>query len=159
EAKAALGVPESLLVSPAGAARTVDLNGTVDAQGHRIWDFGADYADDQVAHVAAQPLNGLWFAASFPGGQFVVPVDAGGTPVGVYSDDGSTLLLHGIASAQQNAPEGVTLLPYQAPIALYRYPLEVGKSWVSSSTVMNGTARGLPYAGRDTYEVSIDAAG
>ncbi len=111
EAKAALGIPESLLVSPAGTERTVNLDGTVDAQGHRIWDFSVDYADDQLAHVEATAIDGLWFAASFPGGVYVVPIDAGGTVLGIYSDDGSNLLLHGVASAEQNPAEGQTLLP------------------------------------------------
>ena len=35
----------------------------------------------------------------------------------------------------------------------------MGKSWVSVGTVVNGTIRALPYAGRDTYQVSVDAAG
>lgn len=159
ELKAALGVPVSLLVSPAGAHRTVDLAGGVDAQGHRVWDFASDYSDDQVAKLSASALTGKWFASAFPTGQYVVPIDLGGTVLGVYSDDGANLLLHGVASATENPPEGKTLLPYIAPIALYRYPLEVGKSWVSAGELRNGTLRGLPYAGRDTYEVSIDQAG
>ena len=159
ELKAAIGVPESLNVSPAGVRRTVDVAGTVDAQGHRVWNFVSDYADDQVAKVAASALTGKWFAASFPGGQYVAPVDAASTLLGVYSDDGSNLLLHGIASALENPPEGKTLLPYGAPVAVYRYPLVVGKSWVSAGTITNGLIRNLPYAGRDTYQVSVDAAG
>jgi hypothetical protein len=159
EAKAALGVPESLLVSPFGVQRTIDLNGTVDSQGHRIWDYGSDYADDQVAHLSAQPLKDQWFASSFPNGSYVVPVDVGGTVLGVYSDDGSTLLLHGVASSQQSPLDGQTLLPYLSPVELYKYPLTVGKSWVSAGEIHNGVLHGIPYAGRDTYEVSIDAAG
>jgi hypothetical protein len=159
ELKAAVGVTESLLVSPSGVQRAVNLSGTQDADGHRVWDLAADYADDQVAKLAAADLAGQWFQSAFPQGQYVVPIDAGGTVLGVYSDDGSNLLLHGVASAKENPPEGKTLLAYQLPIALYRYPLQVGKSWVSAGEVRNATLRGLPYAGRDTYEVSIDAAG
>jgi hypothetical protein len=159
EAKAVIGNPESLLVSPAGVQRTVDQSGYVDGQGHRVWDFGADYADDQIAHLSAQPLSGHWFASSFPNGQYVVPVDVGGTVLGVYSDDGSNLYLHGIASAEEHPSNGQTLLPYQAPLALYQYPLTVGKTWVSAGEVKNGTLLGLPYAGRDTYEVKITQSG
>ena len=159
ELKAAIDVPETLVVSPAGAARTVDVAGTVDLKGHRVWNFVSDYADDQIARISASALTGKWFAASFPGGQYVAPVDAASTLLGVYSDDGSNLLLHGIASALENPPEGKTLLPYNAPVAVYRYPLEVGKSWVSAGQVTNGLIRNLPYAGRDTYQVSVDAAG
>lgn len=159
ELKAAIDVPESLVVSPAGVHRTVDVAGTVDAQGRRVWNFVADYADDQIAKISASALTGKWFATSFPGGQYVAPIDAASTLLGIYSDDGSNLLLHGIASALENPPEGKTLLPYSAPVAIYKYPLEVGKTWVSAGQVVNGLIRNLPYAGRDTYQVNVDAAG
>ena len=159
ELKATLEVPVSMLVSPAGVQRTVQLGGAVDSGGRRVWELATDYADDRVAKLEARPLAGHWFAGAFPGGQYVVPVDAGGTVLGVYSEDGMNLLLHGVASAVENPPEGKTLLPYLAPVQLYRYPLEVGKSWVSAGEVRNATLRGLPYAGRDTYQVSVDQSG
>lgn len=159
ELKASLDTPVSLLVSPPGVQRSVSLSGMVDGAGRRVWELATDWADDRVAKLQARALTGHWFAASFPGGQYVVPIDAGGTVLGVYSDDGSNLLLHGVASAVESPPEGKTLLPYQAPVALYRYPLEVGKTWVSVGEIRNAMLRGLPYAGRDTYQVSIDQAG
>ncbi len=159
EMKAALGVPQSVLASPAGVRRAVDLNGVIDSAGRRVWDFATDFADDRVAKLEAKPLQGQWFAASFPGGQFVTPLDLGGTVLAVYSEDGSNLLLHGVASAVESPPEGKTLMPYLAPVALYRYPLEVGKTWVSAGEVRNATLRGLPYAGRDTYSTTVDQSG
>lgn len=159
ELKAALDVPESLVVSPASVRRTVDVVGTVDAQGRRTWDFATDYADDQIAVISASALTGKWFASSFPTGQYVAPVDLGAGLLGVYAADGMNLLLLGIASANPMPPEGKTLLVYNAPVALHRYPLEVGKNWVSVGVVQNGLIRNLPYAGRDTYQVNVDAAG
>jgi hypothetical protein len=32
-------------------------------------------------------------------------------------------------------------------------------AWTSTGVVMNGTLRGLPYAGQDTYELTDDATG
>lgn len=159
ELKAAIDIPESLVVSPAGVRRMVDLAGGVDAQGRRTWNFATDYADDQIAKLAAGALAGRWFAASFPSGQYTAPVDAAANLLGVYAADGSNLLLLGIASAKEAPAEGKTLLVYATPVAVHRYPLEVGKSWISVGTVQNGAIRGLPYAGRDTYQVSVDAAG
>lgn len=157
ELKAALDVPESLVISPAG--RRVDVAGAVDAQGRRTWAMGDDSADDTVAKIQASALTGKWFAASFPAGQYVAPVDAASKVLGVYSTDANTLFLHGLASATEAPPEGKTLLVYNAPVAIQRYPLEVGKGWVSAGTAQNATVRGLPYAGRDTYQISVDAAG
>ncbi len=159
ELQAAFDVPQTLVVSPAGVRRAVNLAGAVDGQGRRTWDFATDYADDQLARISASALAGKWFAASFPSGQYTAPVDLGGTLLGVYAADGANLLLLGLASAKEAPPEGKTLLVYNSPVAVHRYPLEVGKTWITAGVVQNGVIRGLPYAGRDTYQVTVDAAG
>ncbi|MBX3203672.1 MAG: hypothetical protein KF764_01325 [Labilithrix sp.] len=154
-----LGIAATYLVSPAGRERTVDLVGA-ERDGKRSWNFGVDFADDQVARIAAQKLDGKWYAADFAGlkDAFVTPIDAGGLSEGVYTHDENAFSLHGVASASPDGPNK-TLLKYDTPIALYRFPLEPGVSYATTGEVRNGTFRGLPYAGRDTYEVKVDAAG
>jgi hypothetical protein len=159
ELKAALGVPVSYLVSPASVMRAVNVAGTVNPQGQRVWDFAADFADDEQAKLEASALTGKWFASAFPAAQFTTPLDAAGRTWAAYSDDGQALYMHGFASAVENGPEGKTLLVYAQPVALYRYPLEVGKTWVTVGQVSNGVLRGLPYAGRDTYSITVEASG
>lgn len=159
EAKSAIGVPVRYLVNPAGSRRSVDLAGVVDGAGKRVWQFGTDYADDQVATVTAGSLDGKWYRASFPSGQFVAPLDLGGSIEGVYSNDGSSLSLLGYASVR-DAPLGdKTLVVYTTPIAVVRFPLEPGQQWVSASTVRDATVRGLPFNGRDSYQIKVDGAG
>lgn len=159
EIQAAVGVPESMLVSPAGSSRTVNLTGSVDADGKRVWDFSADDGSDQLAVLQASALDGKWYAASFPGGQFAAPIDAADTVEGIYQHTDQALLLMGLASAQEHPSEGQTLLVYDTPVAIYRFPIQPGAQWVSSGAVHNGKFRDLPYAGRDTYAVSVDSAG
>ncbi len=159
ELPVALGVPETLLVSPPGERRAVDLVGGTDAQGHRVWDLGADAATDRVAKVSASAPAGWWFASSFPTAQFVSPLDVGGAIQGVYSKDDTAVLLLGYASTSQSAPEGKTLVVYSAPVAAYRFPLAPGKTWVSVGEVKNATVRGLPYAGKDTYTITAASMG
>ena len=159
EIKTAFGVPVRYLVNPAGSRRPVDLAGVTDSAGRRVWQLSSDYADDQVATLTASTLEGKWYRASFPTGQFVAPLDLAGAIEAVYSNDGSTLFLLGYASAQENPMVGKTLVVYSSPIATFRFPLENGKQWVSASEVRNATVRGLPYAGRDTYQQRVDAAG
>jgi hypothetical protein len=158
ELQAAFGLSIAYLVSPAGEERSVDLVGQTEGS-RRIWDWGADYASDQVARLAAQELSGKWYAAHFPGGQFVTAFDAGGTVESVYSLDGTGLHLHGLASAEEAPLEGQTLFSYTSPVMLYRFPIEVGSSHVSVGEVQDGVLRGLPYVARDTYQVDVDAAG
>jgi hypothetical protein len=159
ELQAALGVPASFLVSPKGEERAVDVVGVVDGAGKRVWDWSANAPSDQKAVLAASALTGKWYAAAFAGGQFVTALDLGGTLEAVYVHDEQALWLLGFASATEAPAEGKTLVVYQQPVALYRFPIEVGGQWVSVGTVQNATIRGLPYAGRDTYEVAVDAAG
>jgi hypothetical protein len=154
-----LGVPVKYLVSPAGTTRTVDVAGETDSEGHLVWDFGTDYADDQVASIAASPLQGKWYASSFPNGQFATPFDAGDTLEAVYSQDANGLYLQGIASTDQNPSDGETLFVYDTPVTLYVFPLQVGTTWTSTGVVRNGLVKGLQYAGQDTYQGNDVATG
>lgn len=159
EVKTAFGVPVHYLVNPSGTKRAVNLAGVTDTAGRRVWDLATDYADDQVATVSASSLEGKWYRSSFPTGQFVAPLDLGASIDGVYSNDGSTLFLLGYASRDEMPTTGKTLIVYTTPIATFRFPLEPNKQWISVSEVRNGTVRGLPYAGRDTYQIRVDGAG
>jgi hypothetical protein len=158
ELQAGLGIPVSYLVSPAGTSREVALAGEATPEGTR-WDLGIDYADDRVARLAASPLAGRWYEGSFPAGEFVAALDAGGTLEAVYSHTEEALLLHGIASSEEAPTQGKTLLPYQVPVVANPFPLEPGITWTSTGKVVGGTVRGLPYAGVDTYEGKVDGIG
>ena len=146
------GTSLSFLVSPRGQPRTVDSTGIVDS-GKRIWDWSIDFAEDHTAVLSPEPAADLWFADQFPQGQFVLPQDAGGQLLAVYSLTDTALLLHGTASQHPSPPNGQTLLTYDSPIALYRLPLRSGQTWSSTANV-TGTAGGLPYAAHDTYDIS-----
>jgi hypothetical protein len=133
--------------------------GTTYANGKLVWDWSVDLADDRVATLSASTLDGKWYASSFPTGQFVVPFDAGDTVEAVYTHDTQAMSLLGLASIQSLPPEGKTLLVYDQPIALFKFPMAPGAAWSSTGKVANATLRGLPYAGQDTYDTKVDAAG
>jgi hypothetical protein len=153
-----LGVTAQYLVSPFGRDRVIDFNG-VERDGKRLWALDVDYADDQVARIAASTLEGKWYAGDFADvkNAFVTPIDMGGTTEGVYTHDDKAFSLHGVASRDDGPNK--TVLRYTTPIALYQFPLAPGAAYSTTGDVKNGTFRGLPYAGRDTYEVKVDAAG
>jgi hypothetical protein len=154
ELPVALGVTGDYWVSPPG--RQVDLAGTVDEGGLRVWDFASEAADDQRVAFGAEPLDGRWYAGSFPGGAFVL---ADGEIESVYHRDDQGLWLHGLASREQDPAGGQTLLVYQAPVALLRFPLAVGDAWSESGVVSGGVLDGLPYNGTDTYTIEADGSG
>jgi hypothetical protein len=155
------GIPVKYLVSesPAGMTSAVDLDGTVNSTGQRVWDWGTSYASDGIIQIQAVPITGKWYAASFPGATFVVPFDAADSIEAAYHEDGSAIWLHGLASTSETPPNGKTLYAYTQPIAVTQFPLSVGSSWKATGTVQNGTLEGLPYASQDTYEISDDATG
>lgn len=159
ELREAFGVPVTYLVNPVGATRPVDLAGQVNGTGQRLWDWSAVANDDQAATIVASALAGRWYASSFPQGQFVVPSDLSEGLDGIYSRDDEGFYLWGIASREQDPAEGQTLLIYDQPVALFRFPLEPGKNWISVAQVRNSKVRGLPYAGKDTYEIKVEASG
>jgi hypothetical protein len=156
-----VGIAATYLVSPAGKDRPVDLLGQTSTQGRLTWSFGSDYADDQIAMLAAQQIAGKWYAGAFASvaNPVIVAIDLGGRTEGVYTQNETGFFLHGVASSVENPPEGKTLEIYSEPVMLYRFPLEPGATWTSVAEVRNGTLRGLPFASRDTYEVKVDGAG
>ncbi len=158
EIQPALGIPVGLVVNPPGTERAVNVVGTViDEQ--RVWDLSLDFADDGIARIEASALGDHWFADSFPAGEFAAPVDAAGNTLGVYTHDPDGLRLHGVASREEAPASGQTLLVYTAPVLLYRFPIEAGSEHVSVGEVSGGTLLGLPYAGRDVYEVRVVGTG
>lgn len=159
ELRAAIGVPLRYLASPPGISRGVDVVGGINPQNQRVWDLAVDYADDRVATIEASAVTSHWFAASFPTGQWAAPLDLGGSILGVYVHDGENVLLLGYATRDENPPTGKTLVVYSQPIAVYRFPLEPGKTWISVSNVVNAVVQRLPFAGRDSYEFRVESSG
>lgn len=158
ELAARVDTPVRFLVSPEGEHRPVDLAGT--PRGDQFqWDWSHEVPSDQLAVIEASELSEKWYADEFPGGEFVGPFDLAGRTEAIYSRTDDALRLHGIASAQEDPPEGKTLMVYNTPVELYRFPIEPGREWVSVGEVENGRVQGLPYAGRDTYQVEVDAMG
>jgi hypothetical protein len=158
ELQAAFGAGASYLISPQGTDRTVDLVGAV-VDGQRRWDLSLDYADDTRAVLSATPITGKWYASSFPTADFTAPFDAAHTLDGVYRHDDAALWLLGLASVEENPAEGKTLFVYDTPIPIVRFPLSAGANWVASGTITNGTIKGLPYAGKDVYEIEDEETG
>jgi hypothetical protein len=109
--------------------------------------------------VVVGSLEGKWYAGSFASDAFTTPFNRSGSLESVGRiTDGSFQLL-GIASRDEAPDEGQTLLVYEPPITVLRLPVEVGDAFVSTGEITGGVLQGLPYAGRDTYEVSVDAIG
>ena len=159
ELKAALGVPARYRVSAAGVNVPADVAGKVDEEGQRVWDWSGGRPDDRAAIFSASSISGRWYAASFEAGAFSVPLDPAGTMEGIYRHDEQALWLLGTASAAAKPAAGQTLLVYESPIPLFRFPIEKGSQWSAAAKISKGTLFGLPWVGEDSYTVQVDATG
>lgn len=147
-----LGASVNYLSNPTGTTTAVSPDGTVTATGPQ-WDFTSTAGD--VHKLTIEPLAGKWFAASFPGASYATTTDIATSTLGIFrvTDDGLYIL--GYASETPNQ----TLLVYDAPVLSLKFPVTLGDAWVSTAHIVNGTLNGMPYAGLDTYKVSVDARG
>jgi len=159
EIQTAYGETIRYLVTPYGVERPVNVAGGLNAQGQLVWEWSTDYADDQVVRVVPSTVTDKWYAASFPTGQIVTPFDAAGRTESIARQDAEALWLLGVASTDPDPPEGRTLLVYAEPVAVLRFPVAPGQTFVSTGNITNGFVRGLQYAGKDVYEIAVDAMG
>ena len=157
ELPVSLGVTADYFVSTGGA--TVNLAGTVDEAGRRVWDFSSESAADERRALGPVPLADQWYAGDVPGGELVVPALSADSVDGVYSRDDRGLWLHALASPSPEPASQRTLLVYDAPVLVVRLPIAPGDGFTSTGAVTGGTLKGLPYNGTDTYQVEVDATG
>lgn len=147
-----VGLGVNYLSNPAGTTVAVSPAGTMTATGVQ-WDLTSAAGD--VHKLTLEPVAGQWFAASFPGASYAAVADLASNTLGVFRVTDDALEILGYASAAPNQ----TLLVYDQPIASLKFPVTPGQSWVTSAHIVNGTLNGMPYAGLDTYRISVDERG
>ncbi len=154
-----LGVEASYIVSPPGETRQVDLEGEETPTGDRRWDWSYTTESSRDVDIVARDIDDKWYADEFPDDTFVLPLQLSGETEAVYRKTDDQMQLLGLASSEENPDEGQTLLTYEEPVVVYKFPLEAGDEWISTGDVNNGTFEGKPYGGTDTYEVDVRAKG
>ncbi|HXU72524.1 MAG TPA: hypothetical protein VN947_24545 [Polyangia bacterium] len=147
-----VGMSVNYLSNPDGTTTTVAPTGT-QVGGVTQWDLTSTAGD--VHQLTLEALSGKWFAASFPGATYATTTDLATNTLGIFRVQDDGLYILGYASETPNQ----TLLVYDAPILSLKFPVTLGDSWVASAHIVNGTLNGMPYAGLDTYKISIDARG
>ncbi len=162
-----LGAVASYLTNAAGTTVAVDPDGTPDPDhaGQYIWDFSEGPRDIvRGVGVEAMPAD-AWYAEHFPHDVTYVAALGPQTPdlLGVFRSRGDILEMLGLAS--RSAGAGRTLLVYDEPVVLYRFPLvppnERGtpQTWSQTATFSNAVLQGASQAGREEYRFTVDRAG
>jgi len=147
-----LGLTVKYLTNPVGTTVSVNPDGQMTPDG-RQWDLTSTQGD--AVGLTLEPVQGKWFAASFPGATYTTVSDLASGTLGVFKVTDGALQILGFASTEPNK----TLLVYNAPVDSVRVPIQQGDAYVTGATVVNGTLNGMPWAETDTYQVSVDAVG
>ena len=150
------------LVSPSGATRTVDLDGrrsTAPAT-TRVGLLRSRTPSDLSVTIEASALDGKWYAASFPGGQWAAPDRRGRHHRGRVL---RRTRRPSTCSASPRRSESPATARRSSSTAL-RWPSTASRSRRARrgrrrAPCTGGMLHGLPYAGTDTYEVADDAIG
>ena len=148
------GVQVHYRVNAASTVVPVNPHGTARMDGSFAWDFSSP--DGDVLTLQAEAVSNQWFAAHYPGAQYVAPVDLRSGLVGIYRASETTVDLLGIAGA---AMSDGTELRYDTAIPLLRFPLALGTSWSADAMTVDSTVNHTTVASRDHYDIVVDAAG
>jgi hypothetical protein len=123
------------------------------------WDFSYELPHPTVVALGPVALDQQWYAAQFPQGQFAV--DAGAGLDGIYHQDAQALWLDGTASHDPAPPAGKTLVRYQQPVAMLRFPITDGDAYSTTAPLVAATTTidGLPFNGTDQIDVDVTGTG
>ncbi len=134
-----------------------DTSGTSLPDGGLLWDMSGHFSNDHAVVVQTVAPSGSWFGAAFPGASYAVPISDLSPNLGVFSQDASAIDLVGVASPSGGS--GDTELTYATPVPVLEFPLGVGASWQTTSTV-SGTLSGVPgWTWVESYTFTADETG
>jgi hypothetical protein len=147
------GVRATFLI---GLDTPIDTAGTTEPDGTRAWDLSGPLAGDHSELVELLALADRWFAPDFPGATYAARLSDAEELLGVFEVATDALLLRGVVSPDDGVLR--TNLTYDPPVTVLSFPLEVGDTWSTDSTV-SGLASGVASFYREAYESQVDAAG
>jgi hypothetical protein len=135
---------------------TVSTAGVDRGDGTRAWDLSGALSGDTDVRRELRPLGAEWYATEFPGAGWTARLAERAELLGVFEITETELLLRGVVSPEDGFTR--TLLDYDPPVVVLRFPLTSGSTWETTSTV-SGTASGVAVLYTETYASTVDARG
>jgi len=130
--------------------------GVADAGGVLHWDLAQTFSGEQKVLVQTLDPADFWFGASFADATYAARLSESDDLIGVFRADDDGLYLLGVVSPEDGLLR--TELAYDPPAQLLAYPLSVGTTWTSTSSV-TGLTDGVWTVATETYEGDVDVAG
>ena len=121
------------------------------------WDLLPSLMNEQQITVRLEVIDDQWFAPTFPEATYVAPIAGEETLLGVYELTESQLLLRGVVSESEEFHLKTELI-YTPPALIMSFPLEVGDSWESTSTITGLYPLGVAYY-FETHSSEVDTQG
>jgi len=139
-------------------AENVDIStaGTPLANGRRKWDLSVALPNDASILVETMPLTGKWYAPKFSNATYATQLRKSSDLLGVFETTPGSLTLRGVVSPAEGLYK--TELTNNPPVAMLQFPLTVGATWNSDTTV-SGFAQGILSTYTEKYAAQVDAAG
>lgn len=139
-----------------GQNATIDTAGEAAPDGARTWDLTGALPGDHGVRVELLPIDGQWFAASFPGASYATRLSESAELLGVFEITPDALLLRGVVSPEDGLFK--TELTYEPAVKVLSFPLTSGTTFTTDATV-TGTAQGAFSFYSESYESTVDAHG
>jgi hypothetical protein len=134
----------------------ISTAGTPLPNGKRKWDLSAALPNDASVLVETLPLTDKWYAPKYQSATYATQLRKNSALIGVFETGPGALSLRGVVSPDDGFYK--TELTNDPPVAMLQFPLTVGKTWNSDTTV-SGYAQGLLSTYTEEYAASVDAAG
>jgi hypothetical protein len=134
---------------------TFDTAGTLE-NGTRRWDLDRPLAGDVDTEVVLHPVEGAWYAKSFPNGSYATTLSQDSDLLGVFELNDAGLYLLGVVSPEPGLAR--TELAYDPPVVLMPIPLAQGDSWSTDASV-SGVASGVFSLFSERYDGIADESG
>jgi hypothetical protein len=154
EAQPVLGASLTYLANGVGEQPEVELTGEM-IEGVRTWRFDGERPTDRRIDSLVSDPSASWFGAEFPEASYAEPVQGYESQMlGVYRINDEAVSLLGLASPDDES----TLVHYDPPVDVARFPLELARSWEQTTTA-TGVVMHIAFNAEETYRVTVDAAG
>ena len=141
---------------------TFDVEGLDDGEGGVLWDFSGGATDIGATLELLDPLDAP-HGDLFPDASHAVPLTLEWPDLlGYFRVDESPteqLVLLGMATGEDASAASRTLVVYDEPLVLYRFPLALGDSWEQTVTYSDAVTAGIPNQGVERYSFEVDRIG
>ena len=134
----------------------VSTAGQTQNDGTRIWDLTASLTGDHARAVTTDSLQGAWYAPSFTGATYASRLTESSDLLGVFEKSNNALSLRGVVSPADGVT--ATKVSYNPAAVTLQFPLTMGASWTTTSTV-TGNVSGIASYYTEQYASQVDAKG